>query len=332
MRLPRLSPTAYRRITFVAVLALAFIIVTGGAVRLTGSGLGCPDWPTCAEDRVVAPWEYHAMVEFVNRTITGLVSVAVMLAVLGALIRQPRRRDLTWLSLGLVGGVIGQIVLGGITVLFHLWPPLVMGHFVLSMVILADAVVLHHRAGLPDDPAPGAGTPVAGPPPRRPVVGRPLVLLGRLVLAATILAILLGTVVTGTGPHGGDEDVDRLPFFLPDVARLHGISVMLLLVLVLVTLWRLRNDGAPPALQRRGEGLLAVLVAQAAVGYTQYFTGVPVLLVGVHIAGATAVWVATIHFLLGFTASADVPPSTGPVAEPGDEPHPTLLPSTRPLT
>ena len=327
MRLPRLSPAAYRRITFLAVVALAFIIVTGGAVRLTGSGLGCPDWPTCAEDRVVAPWEYHAMVEFVNRTITGLVSVAVILAVLGSLVRQPRRRDLTWLSLGLVGGVIGQIVLGGLTVLFHMWPPLVMGHFVLSMVILADAVVLHHRAGRPDEsPALPSG------PPTGRVVGRPLVLLGRLVLAATALAILLGTVVTGTGPHGGDEDVDRLPFFLPDVARLHGISVMLLLVLVLVTLWRLRSDGAPPALLQRGEILLGVLVAQAAVGYTQYFTGVPVLLVGVHIAGATAVWVATLHFLLGFTGRDAVRPGTGPATKADDEPHPALLPSTRPLT
>ena len=334
MRLPRLSPAAYRRITFVAALALAFIIVTGGAVRLTGSGLGCPDWPTCARDRVVAPWEYHAMVEFVNRTITGLVSVAVMLAVLGSLVRQPRRRDLTWLSLGLVAGVIGQIVLGGITVLFHLWPPLVMGHFVLSMVILADAVVLHHRAGLRDHPTQPDGTrgPTAGPPPTRPVVGRPLVLLGRLVLVATAVAIVMGTVVTGTGPHGGDEDVDRLPFFLPDVARLHGISVMLLLALVLVTLWRLRSDGAPPVLLRRGEVLLGVLVAQAAVGYTQYFTGVPALLVGVHIAGATAVWATTIHFLLGFTAPVGEGPEPGATAAPGEEPQAALLPSTRPLT
>ncbi|HEX2192145.1 MAG TPA: COX15/CtaA family protein [Acidimicrobiales bacterium] len=330
MRLPRLSPAAYRRITFVAALALAFIIVTGGAVRLTGSGLGCPDWPTCAEDRIVAPWEYHAMVEFVNRTITGIVSVAVMLAVLGSLVRQPRRRDLTWLSLGLVAGVIGQIVLGGITVLFHLWPPLVMGHFVLSMAILADAVVLHHRAGLRDrnavaglpDPISVAGLRGPNAVAAAPVVGRPVVLMGRLVLAATALVILLGTVVTGTGPHGGDEDVDRLPFFLPDVARLHGISVVLLLVLVLVTLWRLRRDSAPGTLLRRGELLLGVLVAQAAVGYVQYFTGVPVLLVGVHIAGATAVWVATIHFLLGF--SAPTPVGTGRTAEV----EAALLPST----
>jgi heme a synthase len=203
-------------------------------------------------------------------------------------------------------------VLGGLTVLFHLWPPLVMGHFVLSMAILADAVVLHHRSGRPDDQPAGGG----------PVVDRPVVVMGRLVLAATVLVILLGTVVTGTGPHGGDEDVDRLPFFLPDVARLHGISVVLLLVLFLVTLWWLRGDGSPPGLLRRGELLLGVLVAQAAVGYVQYFTGVPVLLVGVHIAGATAVWVATIHFLLGFTAPAPVRPATAA------ESQPALLPST----
>ncbi|MDQ4132552.1 MAG: COX15/CtaA family protein, partial [Actinomycetota bacterium] len=250
MRLPRLSPPVYRRITLVAALALAFIIVTGGAVRLTGSGLGCPDWPTCARDRLVAPWEYHAMVEFVNRTITGLVSLAVILAVLGSLLRQPRRRDLVWLSLGLVGGVVAQIVLGGLTVLFHLAPPLVMGHFILSMVILANAVVLHHRAGQPE------GRP-------QPVVSRDLVLMGRVVLVAAALAIFLGTLVTASGPHGGDEDVERLPLLVPDVARAHGISVVLLLVLTLVTLWRLNRTGAPASLLRRGEVLLGVLVAQA---------------------------------------------------------------------
>ena len=303
MRLPTLSPSAYRRITFGATMALVFIIVTGGAVRLTGSGLGCPDWPTCASDRVVAPWEYHAMVEFVNRTITGLVSVAVMLAVLGSLVRRPRRRDLTLLAVGLVAGVIGQIVLGGLTVLFHLSPPLVMSHFVLSMVLLADAVVLHHRAGLPDDP----GAARAAVPQTR-VVGADLRLLGRLVVAATALAVVLGTVVTGSGPHGGDKNVDRLPFLVPDVARLHGVSVVLLLGLVLVTLWRLRRDAAPPALLRRGEILLGVLVAQAAVGYVQYFTGVPVVLVGVHIAGATAVWAVAVQFLLAFSAPAGPPP------------------------
>jgi len=294
MRAPTLSPIAYRRVTLFALLALTFIVVTGGAVRLTGSGLGCPDWPTCAQNRVVAPREYHAMVEFVNRTITGLVSVAVMLAVLGSLIRRPRRRDLTWLSVGLVGGVIGQIVLGGLTVLFKLKPGFVMAHFLVSMVLLANAVVLHHRAGRP------AGR-------TRPAVGSDLLALGRLEVATAGLVIFLGTIVTSSGPHGGDEKAERLPFLLPDVTRLHGIAVMLFLAVTLVTMWRLRKAGVSRDILRRSETLLVVLVAQAALGYLQYFTGVPVLLVGFHIAGATAVWVAALRLHLAFSVPAARP-------------------------
>src|SRR5919206_1002301 len=152
-----ISPAGYRRITFVALIALGFIVVTGGAVRVTGSGLGCPDWPTCSQGRLVAPLEYHALVEFVNRMVTGTVSVLVIVAVLAALRRRPYRRDLVWLAVGLVVGVIGQIVLGGLVVLFDLFPPLVMGHFVLSMVLVGDAVVLHHRAGRADGPTVSAG-------------------------------------------------------------------------------------------------------------------------------------------------------------------------------
>jgi cytochrome c oxidase assembly protein subunit 15 len=294
MRVPTLSPSAYRRVTLFALVALMFIVVTGGAVRLTGSGLGCPDWPTCAENRVVAPWEYHAMVEFVNRTITGLVSVAVMLAVLGSLIRRPRRRDLTWLSLGLVGGVIGQIVLGGLTVLFELKPGFVMAHFLVSMVLIANAVVLHHRAGRPD------GT-------TRLAVGPDVLALGRLGVAAAALVIVLGTVVTSSGPHGGDENAERFRFLLPDVTRLHGIAVMLFLGLTLATMSRLRRAGVDPVVMRRSEVLLAVLVAQAALGYVQYFTGVPALLVAFHIAGATAVWVAVLRLHLVFSVPASRP-------------------------
>ena len=291
MRAPTLSPPAFRRVTLFALVALGFIIVSGGAVRLTGSGLGCPDWPTCAADRVVAPWEYHAMVEFANRTITGLVSVAVMLAVLGSLVRVPRRRDLVWLSVGLVAGVVGQIVLGGLTVLFELRPGFVMAHFLVSMVLLADAVVLHHRAGRP-----------AGP--TRPAVGPDLLALGRLGVAAAGLVIVLGTVVTSSGPHGGDDRAPRLGFVPADVTRLHGIAVMLFLAVVLVTLWRLRAGGAPAELLRRGEVLVGVLVAQGTLGYVQYFTGVPVVLVGFHIAGAAAVWVAVLRFHLAFSVPA----------------------------
>lgn len=290
MRVPQLSPARYRQITFVAGLAVAFIIVTGGAVRITGSGLGCPDWPTCDNDRIVAPLEYHALIEFVNRTVTGLVSIAVIVAVLGSLIRQPRRRDLTWLSLGLVAGVVAQIILGGLTVLFELKPQFVMAHFLVSLVLLADAVVLYYRAGLPD----GVATAPAVPP--------DVVWMGRLVVVAAALVVFLGTVVTGAGPHGGDPDVERLRIAVPDAARLHGAAVVLFLAVTLVTLWRVRKAGGvtPSPLMRAGEVLLAVSFAQAAVGYTQYFTGVPVVLVGIHIAGAAAVWAAAVWFLAQF--------------------------------
>lgn len=292
MQAPRLTPRAYRRITAVAIVALAFIIVTGGAVRLTDSGLGCPDWPTCAEDRLVAPWEYHAMVEFVNRTITGAVSVAVILAVLGSLRRVPRRRDLTILSVGLVVGVLAQAILGGLTVIFELKPQFVMAHLLLSLVLLGNAVLLYHRAGQPDE----------GSDRQRTAVTPELRLMGKVVLAAAGLVVFLGTVVTGSGPHGGDPDVERLNFAVPEVARAHGASVVLFLVLTLVTLWRLRRAGAPPHLLRAGELLLGVSVAQAAIGYVQYFTGVPEVLVGIHIGGAAAVWAAAVWFLLNFTA------------------------------
>ena len=283
------TPRLYSRITAVALALLAAIVVTGAAVRLTGSGLGCPEWPTCGGGRVIAPLEYHAMVEFVNRVVTGFVSLTVIVAVLGSLVRVPRRRDLVWLSIGLVAGVVGQIVLGGLVVLFHLWPPLVMGHFVVSMALIADATVLHHRARQPDD----GEIRLAVAPAHRTA--------GRLLLAAAAVVIVLGTVVTGAGPHAGNHDgqlVDRLPVDLGDVARLHGLSVMVFLALTLVTIARLISDRVAPDVVRRGATLLAVLVAQAAIGYAQYFLGVPAMLVALHVAGATAVWVTSLRLYL----------------------------------
>lgn len=303
MRVPSLSPRAYQRVTLAAVFLLAFIIVSGAAVRLTGSGLGCTDWPNCTDNRLVAPLEYHPMIEFGNRLVTGAVSAVVILAVLGSLARVPRRRDLVWLSLGLVAGVIGQIVLGGITVLFHLAPPLVMGHFLLSIVLLTDAVVLHHRAGRPD------GVPT------ETVVAPDVAVLGKVLVGAAAVVLFLGTVVTGTGPHPGAHEgqvVDRLPFALHTVARVHGVSVVVFLALVVWTIVRLVRTGAPPAALGRAEVLLAVLVAQAGIGYTQYFAGVPALLVAFHIVGAVSVWVAVLAFTLGLRAPAGVPVPAAP--------------------
>ncbi|MCU1463313.1 MAG: uncharacterized protein JWO37_3388 [Acidimicrobiales bacterium] len=323
MRRLALSADAYRRITLLALIAVAVIIVTGGAVRLTGSGLGCPDWPTCSRGSLVQATSAHRAIESINRTFTGLVSVAVALAVLGSLRRRgPRRRDLVWLSVGLVGGVIGQIILGGLTVLFDLAPPLVMGHFLLSMALLADAVVLYERAGRPDPPVTV-----------RPVVDVDTRRVGDLLVAAAALVVFLGTVVTAAGPHGGDEHVRRLDIPLHRVAQFHGAAVMLFLAMTLTMVWLLRRAGAPAEPMRRVRALLVVLIAQAAVGYIQYFNGVPVVLVGIHIAGAAAVWVAVLRLRLALSRVLAEPArmeawaaSSRPSASPpprSASPHPT---------
>lgn len=302
----RLSPVGYRRVCLFGVWALGFIIVTGAAVRLTGSGLGCPDWPTCAQNHVVAPWQYHAQIEFGNRMVTGAVSFAVIAAVLGSAIRRPRRRDLSWLSWGLVLGVLGQIVLGGESVRHHLDPPYIMAHFMLSLFLLANAVVLYQRAGFDDGPLDDTGR--ARPEgPVTPLVPHELLAMGRLLPVAAGLAIFLGTVVTSTGPHGGDPTARRFNYRLHDVAQLHSGAVLLFLGCTVVTLWRLMRVGAPPEVMRRGEILLTVLLVQGAVGYLQYFSGVPTWLVAIHVTLAAALWAVTLQFTLGLTSRPSLP-------------------------
>lgn len=297
MRLPRLSPVAYRRITLFALLALSFIIVTGAAVRLTGSGLGCSDWPSCEQDQFVAPLEFHPMVEFVNRLITGLVSVAVILAVLGSLVRVPRRRDLTWLSVGLVVGVLAQIVLGAIVVMVELDPLSVIGHFLVSVVLVWNAVVLHERAG--HDGTKGVA-----------VVPPGVVMLSRLMVAVTAATVVMGTVVTATGPHGGDEEAERLTTFdISEVVRVHAVLAWIVLGLALVTLAWLSRTGAPRTVDLRGGALVGAIVIQGAIGYVQYFGGVPPLLVGVHVAGSILVWISALRFALGTFAHPVTPGS-----------------------
>ena len=142
-----ISQSQYQKITKVSLLLLAFIIITGAAVRLSGSGLGCSDWPTCENDQLVAEIDdVHAMVEFVNRVITGFVALAVMIAVLGSLFRVPKRKDLIYLSIGLVVGVVIQVIVGALVVREHLPPSLVITHFLVSMVLVWNAVELDHRA------------------------------------------------------------------------------------------------------------------------------------------------------------------------------------------
>ena len=311
MRVPHLSPEAYRRVTLVAAILLAIIIVTGGAVRLTDSGLGCPSWPNCSAGRLTphSASDYNAMVEFVNRMFTGLVSIAVVVAVLGSLVRTPRRRDLVWLSVGLVVGVFAQAVLGGLTVLFELKPQFVMAHFLVSIVLLTNAIWLYWRAGMPDDATVS-----------RLLVTPRVVALSRVLVVVAAVVLVTGTVVTGAGPHSGGgrrDDVTRLDLSIPEVARLHGTVVMVFLGLVLVTFWLVWRDRASQAVRTRLTVLLVVLVAQAGVGYAQYFNDIPALLVGIHIAGATAVWSAVVWFALGcFERVAPARVVAGPVGEP----------------
>lgn len=294
MRLPPVSPVAYRRITLVALVALSIIILTGAAVRLTGSGLGCSDWPTCEQDKFVAPLEYNAMIEFLNRLFTGLVSVAVAVAVLGSLGRVPRRRDLTWWSLGLVAGVLAQILLGAVVVKFELTPIAVIAHFLVSMVLVWNAVVLHERA------AAGSGRAV-------PRVAPSVVWLGRALVAVATLVLVAGTVVTATGPHGGDENAERLTFDISLVARNHAVLAWLLLTLTIVTLGLAYRGGVSRDVKNRGALLVVAVLVQGAIGYIQYFNGVPPLLVAAHVVGSIIVWVAVLRVHLGFFERPDLP-------------------------
>jgi heme a synthase len=282
------APEAYRRVTLVALVALVFIVVTGASVRLTGSGLGCPDWPTCDGTQVVSEFrDPPEVIEFVNRMITGLVSIAVVAAVLGSRWRVPRRRDLDRLAWGLVAGVVAQIVLGGVTVLLELNPIPVMGHFLLSMALVATAVLLHDRAGEPDRGE------------RRPTVASSTILFSWALVVVTAVVLFVGTMVTGTGPHGGDPDVERLPLAIREVVRVHGAFAWLLTALLLVVMAR----------TRRGWPVIAAVAAQMTIGYVQYFNGVPELLVGFHVFGATLVWITVLqlHLSLWTVVPAGVP-------------------------
>ncbi len=289
----RPSPRNVRRLALASLVANAAIVVTGGAVRLTASGLGCPTWPRCTETTYTPTAEYagHGLIEFGNRLLT-FVLTAVVVATLVAVVRQrPRRRELVRPAAVLVLGIPAQAVLGGITVLTGLNPWSVMAHFLLSMVLLAVATVLHWRART-DRP-----DPLVLPLLRRLSYG----VLG--VVAATLA---VGTVVTGSGPHSGDPKAGRTGFDPASVSQVHADLVMLLIGLS-VALWvALRATGAPA---RAAGVLVAVELGQAIIGWTQYFTQLPVVLVGAHLAGACLVLVAACRVVLSLRPIPALPPT-----------------------
>jgi len=283
------SPTAVRRVFLGALVANVAIVVTGGAVRLTASGLGCPTFPRCTDDSLVATREMglHGAVEFGNRMLTFALSAVVVAAVVVAW--RAGRRDLRAAALLLFGGIVAQAVLGGVTVLTGLNPVTVMAHFLLSVALIAVATRAHLLA---------AGQRV---PPHREV--HPAVLLGgRGLLAVTALLLLAGTVVTGTGPHSGDKNAThRLPFDLVEVTQLHADLVFLLVGLTIGLAVALQATDVPPVLRQRVRVLLGVVLAQGLVGYAQYATDLPVALVAIHVLGACLVWVAALRLVLAMT-------------------------------
>src|ERR1700761_9212548 len=186
------SPSLSQRLNVLALVLTALIVVTGAAVRLTGSGLGCADWPECSVGHLTPALQFHGLVEFGNRMVTVVLTVAVVAAFLGSVFRSPRRRDLLWLSGGLVAGVLAQAVLGGIVVYTKLNPYLVMVHFLATMLLLVDAVVLVHRS-----------TREYGPGSGRLLIPRGLLQLFYGILVLLGFVILAGTAATGAGPLGG---------------------------------------------------------------------------------------------------------------------------------
>ena len=289
-RYVRISVRTFRIIAFVSALLLGFIMLTGSAVRLTGSGLGCPDWPTCKEGKIVPEGGGHAAIEFGNRVVTGLCLLAAAVGVLTALVRRPYRRDLVRFGLIVSFGLFSNAILGGLTVIFDLQPQFVMSHFILAIACLAAGAVLFHRAG-----EPGPSGTILGRD-RVSTVDATMRQLGNALMIGTLGVVFVGGILTGSGPHGGDPEVRRFGFSMLDVVRVHSALVWLMLFLVIVMavrVWR-ATTAAAIELRRRIGVLAGVIVAQGGIGYWQWFTQVPALLVQVHILGAIAVWCAVL--------------------------------------
>ncbi len=287
------TPEQYVGFAYVALGALTLIVLTGAAVRLTGSGLGCPTWPKCYGN-VYPPLKTHALIEFANRLITGPVSIAAGLAWLAALRRRPYRRDLMWLGALLPLGVIAQAVLGGFTVKGQLDYGWVMGHFALSMLILVAAVVLVWRATHePRDTVPGPATQMS--------TDRTVVWGVRALVALGALTIFAGTAATAAGPHAGGspgQKINRLDFdgrgTMDFVIHRHAEIAFVFSLIAVGVWWLARRRAVTPMLQRTLTVLCVLLALQGVVGLDQYETHLPTELVWVHVTLASLSWLATL--------------------------------------
>jgi cytochrome c oxidase assembly protein subunit 15 len=282
---------AFRRAIYGLLLFLqAGLILTGGAVRLTGSGLGCPTWPECTPGSYTpvpnqAEGALHAWIEFGNRLLTfGLVAISLIVL---AHVLITKRRDLRLLTAGQLIGILGQGVLGGITVLTDLHPLPVAGHLLLSIVLVAAAVSLYDRREVPIEKIKQSDKLIS--------------LLSKSHIALTFIVIVLGTLVTGSGPHAGDEQARRFGFDIRTVAILHADAVIALFGLTLALAVALRTN---KVVLKKIYIFTFIALAQGAIGYIQYFTGIPEILVAAHLLGATLVWIAAWRIRLVFITTS----------------------------
>ncbi|MEU2299120.1 COX15/CtaA family protein [Streptomyces antibioticus] len=282
------DPRTVERAALSALVMSVLIVVTGGAVRLTGSGLGCPTWPKCTEDSLTTTHAMglHGAIEFGNRMLTYVLCAAVGWAIVAARAAKPHRRDLTRLGWAQFWVVMSNAILGGIVVLVGLNPYTVAAHFLLSSALIAVATVMWQRT------REGGGEP-------RPLVGKAVQQLVWFLVAASVLVIAVGTVVTGAGPHAGDSsEVERIPVDWETVAKLHAVLAWIVVTLTFALWFVLKAVDAPKGPLDRTRELFVVLLAQGAVGYVQYFTHLPEVLVAAHMLGSTVMWIWVLRVLL----------------------------------
>lgn len=301
------TPRQFRLVAYITLASLSLIVLTGAAVRLTDSGLGCPDWPRCY-GQPLPPLSLHALIEFGNRALSGLVGVVCIVTWVLSLTRRPYRRDLMWLSLALPLGVLGQAVLGGFTVREHLAPGFVMGHFGLSMIILIAAVALAWRARFEPGSRPQSSDRVG-------------VWAVRLLAPLGAITIFAGTAATAAGPHSGglsDQRIHRLHFKGADtlmwVVHRHA-TIAALFGVAVIGVWYLhrRRGEASEHLMEPLTVLGVLMAAQGLVGSVQYELHLPADMVWVHVGLATATWIV---LLWSVAAAGSLAPRAATVTAP----------------
>ena len=296
----RVTGPAFRWLALATFLSMIVIVLTGAAVRRTGSGLGCPDWPTCFHDRLTGSWSIHPLIEYGNRMVTIVLVVLVAVTFVAALFREKRRADLVALSGVLILGVVADAILGAFVVYSKLNPYLVSLHMILSLAMVAIGATLYHHSKY-----------VYGPGARADVRDPYFRTVARALWLPFFVLVLTGTATTGSGPHAGASQgqlvARRLPFALSSAAWVHSLAAVLFIGLVtgvLVAIWK---SDAPTALKLGIRRLVYIALVQAAIGAPQYLTHLPAGLVELHVAGAISLTIGLTQFNLRQVARDRVP-------------------------